>query len=50
MPQDVDARNKSGHDDRGQEKGLEKWPRAWKLGIIERDNPGWRDLYDDIGL
>ena len=24
----------------GQEKRLKKWPRAWKLRIIERDNPG----------
>ena len=31
-----------------QEKRLKKWPRAWKLRIIERDTPGWRDLYDDI--
>ena len=32
-----------------QEKRLKKWPRAWKIRIIEQDNPGWRDLYDDIG-
>ena len=31
-----------------QEKRLKKWRREWKLALIERDNPGWRDLYDDI--
>ena len=22
--------------------------RAWKLELIERFNPGWRDLFDDL--
>jgi hypothetical protein len=22
--------------------------RLWKLELIERLNPGWRDLYDDV--
>jgi putative endonuclease len=30
------------------EKRMKKWRRAWKLGLIERDNPGWRDLYDEF--
>jgi putative endonuclease len=30
------------------EKRLKKWPRHWKIQLIERDNPGWRDLYDDL--
>jgi putative endonuclease len=30
------------------EKQLKKWRRAWKLDLIERDNPQWRDLYDDL--
>ena len=29
------------------EKRLKKWRRAWKLELIERDNPAWRDLYDE---
>jgi putative endonuclease len=29
------------------EKRLKKWPRAWKLQLIERDNPEWRDLAAD---
>jgi len=24
------------------------WRRAWKPELIERDNPQWRDLYDEI--
>ena len=30
------------------EKALKKWRRRWKLGLIERDNPGWRDLFPEI--
>jgi putative endonuclease len=32
------------------EKNLKKWPRAWKIALIERDNPDWRDLYGDLVL
>jgi len=28
------------------EKRMKKWRRAWKLLLIERDNPSWRDLYE----
>ena len=30
------------------EKSIKRWRRAWKLALIERDNPLWRDLYDEI--
>ena len=30
------------------EKRLKKWRRAWKLRLIECNNPQWRDLYDDL--
>lgn len=30
------------------EKQMKKWRRAWKLKLIERENPDWRDLYDDL--
>jgi putative endonuclease len=30
------------------EKRIKKWNRSWKIELIERDNPEWRDLYDDI--
>jgi putative endonuclease len=30
------------------EKHLKKWERAWKLKLIEEQNPEWRDLYADI--
>jgi putative endonuclease len=32
------------------EKRLKKWRRAWKLELIERHNPQWRDLYDELTL
>ena len=30
------------------EKQIKKWNRAWKLELIEKSNPQWKDLYDDI--
>ncbi len=30
------------------EKRLKKWPRAWKIKLIEQDNPYWDDLYDQL--
>ena len=30
------------------EKAMKEWPRAWKVRLIMRDNPEWRDLYDGI--
>jgi len=30
------------------EKRLKKWRRAWKLELIARRNPQWRDLYDEL--
>ncbi|TPG43532.1 GIY-YIG nuclease family protein [Sphingomonas koreensis] len=30
------------------EKAMKKWRRAWKIALIERDNPDWRDLFFDL--
>ena len=30
------------------EKAIKEWRRAWKLSLIESNNPEWRDLYGDI--
>ena len=30
------------------ERQIKKWKRAWKIELIEKNNPLWRDLYDDI--
>lgn len=35
-------------DARRRELQMKEWRRAWKLEAIERLNPGWRDLYEDI--
>jgi putative endonuclease len=32
------------------ERQLKKWNRAWKLELIERANPSWRDLGEEITL
>jgi putative endonuclease len=30
------------------EKQLKKWRRDWKLALIEKENPDWRDLYEEM--
>ena len=30
------------------EKRLKKWARAWKISLIEKDNPNWIDLCPEI--
>jgi putative endonuclease len=30
------------------EKNIKKYPRKWKLNLIEQNNPEWRDLYKDL--
>lgn len=27
------------------EKQLKKWNRVWKIRVIEKENPEWKDLY-----
>ena len=29
------------------EKQLKEWRRSWKLELIEKSNPAWRDIYDE---
>jgi putative endonuclease len=30
------------------EKTMKHWSRAWKIALIEKANPDWIDLYDEI--
>ena len=30
------------------EKSLKQWKRAWKLELIEKMNPEWKDLYESL--
>jgi putative endonuclease len=30
------------------EKQMKKWNRSWKIRLIEKSNPKWRDLYLDL--
>ena len=30
------------------ETSLKRWSRDWKIGLIEKSNPDWRDLFEDI--
>ncbi len=41
------------HEDIGEaiirERRIKNWKRKWKLELIEKENPNWRDLFFDIG-
>jgi len=30
------------------EKQIKKWRRRWKINLIEKTNPSWRDLYEEL--
>jgi putative endonuclease len=30
------------------ESAIKAWKRAWKIELIEKSNPYWRDLYSEI--
>jgi putative endonuclease len=30
------------------EKSLKRWQRAWKIKMIEKANPSWRDLFPEM--
>lgn len=30
------------------EKQIKKWKRDWKLSLIEKNNPEWKDLYASL--
>jgi len=32
------------------EKRLKKWKRAWKIELIEKQNPNWDDLFPVIAM
>lgn len=31
-----------------QEKRVKRWRREWKFALIEKCNPDWRDLFEDM--
>ena len=30
------------------EKQLKKWKREWKINLIKKENPYWKDLYETL--
>jgi len=32
------------------ERQMKKWNRTWKLETIERTNPAWSDLYENLSV
>jgi putative endonuclease len=30
------------------EKQIKNWKRAWEIALIEKENPSWRDLFEEI--
>ena len=41
MHADMNAANR-------REKQLKTWSRAWKMVLIEKENPQWRDLWPEL--
>jgi len=35
---------------RAREHSLKRWRRAWKIVLIEKLNPDWRDLTDELNF
>lgn len=35
---------------RARERSLKRWRRAWKIELIEKMNPEWKDLTDQLML
>ena len=40
--------HKSLEDAIKRERQIKKWKREWKINLVERFNPEWKDLYSDI--
>ena len=36
------------HDAIAREKRIKKWNRQWKINLIEKSNPDWKDLYCNL--
>jgi len=32
----------------GREKQIKNWKREWKIALIQKANPQWRDLYPEL--
>jgi len=30
------------------ERAIKRWRRDWKIALIEKHNPTWRDLFDEV--
>jgi len=30
------------------EKNMKEWKRIWKVELVEKDNPEWKDLYESL--
>jgi putative endonuclease len=43
-------RYKDVHAAIAREKRIKIWKRAWKIELIEKSNPEWRDLYNELTL
>jgi putative endonuclease len=32
------------------ETSIKRWPRKWKLALIEKNNPDWNDLFETLTM
>ncbi len=42
------ARFEHAKDALQRERTMKDWPRAWKINLVERENPDWKDLWDSL--
>ena len=47
-PTRIAVHRKEVYDAIKREKAIKSWPRKWKIELIEKENPGWRDLYSHL--
>jgi putative endonuclease len=40
--------HKSLEDAIKRERQIKRWKREWKINLIEKFNPEWKDLYEDL--
>jgi putative endonuclease len=40
--------HKSLEDAIKRERQVKRWKREWKINLIEKNNPEWKDLYEDL--
>ena len=43
-------RHEDAHIAAKRERAMKRWRRDWKIQLVEKDNPTWRDLFEEVVL